>query len=162
MEDDKELYAAYFGRSADYYLEVLERFRNGQQFIFNPYALIMGLLWFLFRKLYRETLMFFAISVLLGLMQAYFFKVPAIAPYQQSIGFAITILLNLSYGIFGNYLYIRKAITDVEFAKSQSANKEEVLSYLSNKGGTTMHPVFLLIILFLAYVLFVQYYAGAM
>lgn len=162
MEDDKDLYAAYFGRSADYYLDVLERFRNGQQFVFNPYALLLGLMWFLFRKMYRQALMFFAISTLLGLMQTYFFRFPAIAAYQQSIGFVVTILLNLSYGVFGNYLYMRKAIADVEFAKSQSANKEDVLAYLSNKGGTTMHPVFILIILFLLYFVFLRYYAGAL
>jgi hypothetical protein len=162
MEDDKELYAAYFGRSADYYLDVLERFRNGQQFVFNPYALLLGMMWFLFRKMYREALMFFAISALLGLMQTYFFRIPSIAAHQQMIGFMVTILLNLSYGVFGNYLYMRKAITEVEFAKSQSANKEEVLGYLSNKGGTTMHPVFILIILFLLYFLFLRYYAGAL
>lgn len=161
MEDDKELYAAYFGRSADYYLDVLERFRNGQQFVFNPYALLLGLLWFLFRKLYRQALMFFVISVLLGLLQTYLFRLPAISAYQQTIGFVVTILLNLSYGIFGNYLYMRKAITDVEFAKSHSADKEEVLGYLSHKGGTTMHPVFILIILFLAYLLLVQHFVGA-
>ena len=162
MEDDKDLYTAYFGSSADYYLDVLERFRNGQQFVFNPYALIMGLIWFLFRKLYREALMFFAISVSLGLMQTYLFRFPAIAAHQQSISFMATILLNLSYGVFGNYLYMRKAITEVEFAKSQSADKEEVLGYLSNKGGTTMHPVFILIILFLVYFLLVRHYVGAL
>ena len=95
-------------------------------------------------------------------MQTYFFKIPSIAAHQQSIGFMVTILLNLSYGVFGNYLYMRKAITEVEFAKSQSANKEEVLSYLSNKGGTTMHPVFILIILFLLYFLLLRYYASAL
>lgn len=162
MEDDKELYAAYFGRSADYYLEVLERFRSGQQFVFNPYALLLGLIWFLFRKMYREALMFFAISVMLGLLQTYLFRLPAVAAHQQFIGFTATILLNLSYGVFGNYLYMRKAITDVEYAKSQSSDKEEVLGYLSNKGGTTMHPVFILIILFLLYLLLVQHFAGAL
>lgn len=159
MEDDKELYAAYFGRSADYYLEVLERFRNGQMFVFNAYALLLGLFWFLFRKMYRETIMFFAISMMLGFLQTYIFRMPAIAPHQQTIGMVLTILLNLSYGIFGNYLYMRKAIADVEFAKSQSASKEEVMGYLSNKGGTSMHPVFILIIIYLVYILLLQRFA---
>lgn len=156
MEDDKELYAAYFGRSADYYLEVLERFRNGQMFVFNPYALLLGLFWFLFRKMYRETVMFFSISLILGFLQTYLFRLPAIAPHQQTIGLIMTILLNLSYGIFGNYLYMRKAIADVEYARSQSVNKEEVLGYLSGKGGTTMHPVFILIIIYLLYIVLLQ------
>lgn len=159
MEDDKELYAAYFGRSADYYLEVLERFRNGQMFVFNPYALLLGLFWFLFRKMYRETIMFFAISMMLGFLQTYMFRMPAIAPHQQTIGMVLTILLNLSYGIFGNYLYMRKAIADVEYAKSESSSKEEVVGYLSNKGGTTMHPVFILIIVYLVYILLLQRFA---
>lgn len=159
MEDDKELYAAYFGRSADYYLEVLERFRNGQMFVFNPYALLLGLFWFLFRKMYREAIMFFAISMMLGFLQSYMFRMPAIAPHQQTISMVLTILLNLSYGIFGNYLYMRKAIADVEYAKSQSSSKEEVVGYLSNKGGTTMHPVFILIIIYLVYIVLLQRFA---
>jgi hypothetical protein len=160
MEDDQELYAAYFGRSADYYLDVLERFRNGQRFVFNPFSLIMGLMWFLFRKLYREAFMFFFISILLGFMQTYIFRFPVIAAHQQSISFVVTILLNLSYGIFGNYLYMRKAMKEVAFAKSQSASKDDVLAYLSYKGGTTMHPVFILIILFLVYLLLLKHFAG--
>lgn len=159
MEDDHDLYAAYFGRSADYYLYVLERFRAGQPFVFNVYALLFGLFWFLFRKMYRETLMFFAISLMLGFLQTYLFHFPSLAAYAKPIGMMLTLLLNLSYGIFGNYFYMRKAISEVEYAKTQSANKEEGLSYLSNKGQTTLHPVFLLIIVYLVYIILLQRFA---
>jgi uncharacterized protein DUF2628 len=156
MEDDKDLYAAYFGRSADYYLEVLERFRNGSRFVFNPYALLLGQFWFLFRKMYLEVFVFFSISVLLGLAQTWLFKIPAISVYRQQIGLIIPIALNLSYGFLGNYLYMRKAIKDVEHAKSNSSDKELLKAYLSSKGGTTMHPVFILIIVYLVYILLMQ------
>jgi hypothetical protein len=156
MENDKELYAAYFGRSADYYLHVLERFRNGSRFVFNPYALLLGQFWFLFRKMYLEVFVFFSISVVLGLAQFYLFRQPTISHYQQQIGFVLTIGLNLSYGFLGNYLYMRKAIKDVEYAKSNSADKELLYAYLSSKGGTTMHPVFILIIVYLVYIILVQ------
>lgn len=156
MENDKELYAAYFGRSADYYLDVLERFRNGQRFVFNWYSLLLGLFWFLYRKMYRETIMFFTISVMLGMVQTLMFRDPSMAVYQQKINFMATILLNLSYGIFGNYLYIRKAIAEVEYAKTQSPDPVELTNYLSQKGGTTMHPVFILIIIYLLYIVLLK------
>ena len=79
MEDDKDMYAAYFGRSTDYYLAVLERFKNGSRFVFNPYALLLGHFWFLFRKMYIEVFVFFSISVLLGVAQVYLFKLPGVA-----------------------------------------------------------------------------------
>lgn len=156
MEDDKELYAAYFGRSADYYLQVLERFRNGSRFVFNPYALLLGQFWFLYRKMYLEVFVFFSLSVVLGIAQFYLFKQPAISPYQQQIGFVMTIALNLSYGFLGNYLYMRKAIKEVEYAKSNSSDRELLNAYLNSKGGTTMHPVFILIIIYLVYIILVQ------
>jgi hypothetical protein len=156
MEDDKELYVAYFGRSADYYLEVLERFRNGSRFVFNPYSLLLGQFWFLFRKMYLEVFVFFSLSVVLGLAQFYLFKLPSVSGYQQQIGLIMTIGLNLSYGFLGNYLYMRKAIKDVELAKSNSSDKELLKAYLSSKGGTTMHPVFILIIVYLVYIILVQ------
>lgn len=147
--EDEELYIAYFQKSANYYLNILQKFRNGYRFVFNPYALLAGLLWFLYRKLYKETIVIVFISVSLNIIENNVFLNPAIKPYSRQIALSVSILLNASYGIFANYLYIKKAIKQVEYAKTNFINKDDAQAYLYGKGGTTMHPVFILIILFL-------------
>lgn len=46
MEDD-ELYATYFKKDIEYYLNRLERYRNGNKYVFNVYAFFFGIFWFM-------------------------------------------------------------------------------------------------------------------
>jgi hypothetical protein len=72
--EDIELYDAYFGRSSDYYLEKLERAKIHNKITFNPYALLLGLFWFIYRKLWLEFLLIAVILVVLKFNLKYFFN----------------------------------------------------------------------------------------
>jgi len=148
--DDKEFYNAYFQRSPEYYLTVLEKYATGQKFVFNPYALLTGLFWFLFRKLYKETMIVIAILIIWNTMENYY-------GLGKQVSLFFSIAISASYGVVANNLYMKKAIKQVEAAKVNFSNREDIIAYLSTKGGTTLHPVFIAIILFLLCIVLLNY-----
>ena len=53
--DDKYL-IAYSGKQSEYYLEKYKSYKSGDKFSFSAWAFLVGVLWFLYRKLWFEAL----------------------------------------------------------------------------------------------------------
>ena len=57
--NSNQLYEDFFQKNNSYYLEQLKYYNNGKKFRFSYAALIFGLFWFLYRKMYLEFFLIF-------------------------------------------------------------------------------------------------------
>jgi len=144
---DIELYEIFFSKRKDYYIEKLHLNVEGKRFTFNYAPLIFGIFWFLYRKMYLESLIIFLIlfaesnfenMVLIKLIGA-----------EETKLFSIffTIISSIIAGFIGNLLYINFAKKNIIKSKNNYVDFEERKDYLLKKGGTSFIPVILVIFL---------------
>lgn len=143
MEDDK-LYAAYFKKDIDYYLNAIERDRNGSTYFFNVYAFFFGIFWFMYRKMYRESCIIILVIVVEGYLEDKFtasMSETAIKVVSRISTIAIGIIVSM----LANAIYIRKAENVIGKAKQELTDQEVLISHLQQKGGVSYR--FLIIVL---------------
>ncbi len=135
---DENLFRAYIGPRADYYLAQFRKFFlvPGGQFTFtwNWAAFAFGFWWFLYRKMYLWALAAFLLSNILG--SIFFFHGP--------LG---VLFIHLGYGVLGNYLYFRHVRSKVAEAAMNIPAREKLIAYLARTGGTNNWVVWLGLIL---------------
>ena len=52
---DEKYLIAYFGKQSEYYLEKYKSYKSGDKYSFSVWAFLVGVLWFLYRKLWLEA-----------------------------------------------------------------------------------------------------------
>lgn len=153
--EDQELYMAYFGNDADYYLERLIKVQNGKRFIFNAYAFFLGIFWFAYRK------MFLVVGIFLALLALELILVEIFFPYSDTT--AYDRLMNIVYatvmGGFANYWYMIAAEKKIEKAKSLFSNQEDRIEYLKQNGGTNIGYAFAVVGILIALIVFLVFVA---
>lgn len=135
MEDDK-LYAAYFKKDIEYYLNTFERYRNGNKYVFNVYAFFFGVFWFMYRKMYREAL----IIILVIVAEGYLEDILTAGMNETAIKVVTrisTIAIGIIVAMLANALYIRKAESIIGKAKQEQTDQEDLISDLQKKGGVS-------------------------
>ena len=110
MKHSEEHYRIYFGRKADYYLDVVKDFESGKKVVFNIFSFFFGLFWMLYRKLYVPILV-----VVILLFVEVMIEQLTLAAMNASSG-TETLIDRLSmiawgtlFGLFGNRIYVGKA-----------------------------------------------------
>ena len=125
--------AAYVGERHAYYWKQWQPVLGGKPRPSpNGAALIVGPLWMLHRKLYREFFFVFiwlrAVEVVLEIMGA----TPRQANGVTALAFA------LIAGLFGNVLYLRRARIVIADAREQEGDLERRSALLRKRGGTSV------------------------
>ena len=133
--NDLELYSAFFMNDKEYYLKQLEKYQSGKRLNFNFSVIALGISWFIYRKLYKESIVIFLIIA--GLTALNFLL---IKPYLGKEGnvlffliFALTFWAVL--GFIANKIYIKKAELTVAAAKLNFQDDTEIRSEVIKKGG---------------------------
>lgn len=139
---DLELYGLFFMNDKAYYLKQLEKYRTGKRLSFNFSVVGLGIIWFIYRKLYRESLI---ISIIIAGITALNFLL--LAPYLGNGGKAIFFLLFAFtfwaiLGSIANRLYIKKAESVIISAKSNFEDTVQITNEVSAKGGVNAIGVF--------------------
>lgn len=153
-EPIEEQYRIYFGRSDDYYYEKTLRIQSGKRFSFNPYALIFGLFWLLYRKQYKTIFLFTIFNIVVGIIEILiceFFGlsegVVKVIEYFTTIGICGTAL-----GFYVNQNYIKNARKKILRIVEEYPQESEQIRLIEKSGGITLIPfliIFLLLILFI-------------
>lgn len=133
MENDNALYDAFFQKETAYYHAKLERFNNGEKYMFNLAAFLFGLAWMLYRKMYVEAAVLFGIIFFEGLVEQSLFGSNSESKF---IGLIINIITAFTLGTLANLFYLQKAQRAVALAKAKFSNNDERLDYLKKTGGT--------------------------
>lgn len=145
MINDIELFENFFQEKKDYYLEKLELYRQGIKITFNFTALIFGLFWFLYRKMYLEAAIIYSFIVVESMGEQIF--LPQLIGQDNSFIFSIisTVMIFLIVGFTGNVLYIKKSLRVVHKAKKITSDVEEQKTWIYKKGGTSFIYIGLII-----------------
>lgn len=143
-----ELYEAYFQDSSNYYLKQLNYYEKGKKFRFSFSAVLFGVFWFLYRKMYLEFFVIIIIFYAESQFENYVLAELIGTEQTELFSFAVDIILMVILGIIGNNLYLKKAKRMVEQAQITSADPEQQKEFLAKKGGTSIVLVMIAFALF--------------
>jgi hypothetical protein len=139
-------YRLFVGRRSNYYLRQWRRLRHGQWLTFNSSSFLFGILWLLYRRMFRTAFLFLAVFLAEGFVEALFFRAWNIVPPLWWVG-TRTLIFALLLGVLGNWLYLLHTREKVRQITRfyEPGEREEIMRLL---GGTSWWPVvlFLLII----------------
>src|SRR5438128_9616888 len=105
MATDTALFEEFFQKSKSYYLDKLTKYQSRQKFTFNVFAFLFGIFWFLYRKMYIETIAILVLLILEALFETFILGQDA----DNMINVIITIASATIIALLANYFYIRKA-----------------------------------------------------
>ncbi|NML58846.1 DUF2628 domain-containing protein [Chryseobacterium cheonjiense] len=143
-----ELYEAYFQDSSNYYLEQLNYYEKGKKFRFSFSAVLFGVFWFLYRKMYLEFFVIIIIFYAESQFENYVLAELIGTEKTKLLSFVISIILTITMGIIRNNLYLKKAKRMVEQAQMTSIDPEQQKEFLTKKGGTSVLFVMIAFALF--------------
>lgn len=147
MMNEENYLLAYFGPQAEYYLQKHKAFHSGKKFTFNVSALLAGLFWFLYRKLYAQAAMLFVLyNVFVYLTTLLNDFVIMDVKIRDTIKFLPIVILPVICGFVGNNLYVKKSDKQIRMLLSQTENEEERIELLKATGGIAWTPILLLIL----------------
>lgn len=116
----------------DYFIPRFLNFvQSDNKIAFNWPALLFTSLYFMYRKLYVESIAIFVVSTIIS------YALPKIG--------LITLVINILAGLFFNYLYFLKAEKTVKEAQS-IMNERERDEFLHKKGGTSVIAMIILLV----------------
>lgn len=152
--DKIQLYEIFFQKSNSYYLEQLKYYEQGKKFRFSYSALIFGVLWFLYRKMYLEFFIIFFVFYLETIFENLVLTKLIGIEQTTVVNFSVTIVLLITLGIIGNNLYIKKAKRTLRNAEEKCSEIEKQKEYIFKKGGTSYIYVTILLALFILGIFF--------
>ncbi|MCD7785335.1 MAG: DUF2628 domain-containing protein [Oscillospiraceae bacterium] len=142
-------YSDYVGSNSPYFIPKFVRFENGKKWSFNFSAFFFPHIYFFYRKMIREG----AVMLLLTAL----FSIPTLIYYMYAYGiigeaivsttsFAViynvcsifSYVLSIFAGLFANYIYYRKAKSDLDSIKNGVVEYNSQREALMTKGGTSM------------------------
>jgi hypothetical protein len=152
--DRTDILKAYFLFNSKYYLDKFEKFENGKKISFNFWAGFFGIMWFVYRKMYKQAVIIFFLTFALELISAI---IIAIILYLNSIEFDKSYISIINYiiyaisfvllGFVGNFYYFRKAKTIVNgyIINTDLTNlTSSDLNIIRNRGGVDMKNAIIL------------------
>lgn len=148
--NDLELYGSFFMNDKEYYLKQLDKYRSGKRLDFNFSVIALGIVWFIYRKLYRESLI---ISLIIAASAGLNFLL--IKPHfggEGNIVFFLAFAFSLwtALGFIANKIYIKKAEWIVASAKNHFQDTAQITNEVSTKGG--VNPFGLLIAIIIVFI----------
>lgn len=145
---DLKLYERFFKPDKEYYLMQLEKYESGRKLSFNFSTLSLGILWFIYRKLYIEALQLIVfIAIIAGL---YFYLI------RPLVGDTCNVICVLSFisilwiiiGFSANRIYIKKAKETIRIAKAKYSDEKRIFIAVSDKGGVSSKGLYISIVVF--------------
>ncbi len=143
-------YSEYVGGKFYYYIPKFLRFaKSGSKFSFNFAAFFFPQFWFAYRKMPLYSAIAILASVILGLpsVLVYGSQMGMISlPWLESSGFMmvdtvfylLSNVFSFACGIFGNYLYYRKAKAEVTQIKQSVSDRILAVRKMQMEGGVSM------------------------
>lgn len=118
----------YIQKNIDHYINKFSKMQiSGSKISWNWCAFLFSSYWLIYRKMYKEFAIVAALELLL---------IPAAASMLEALG-ALTIVLSVLVGMFGNYLYMQHIDRLID---NEPVNEVMGLEEYRNKtGGTTYY-----------------------
>ena len=143
-------YSEYVGAKSFYYIPKFLRFaKSGSKLSFNFAAFFFPQFWFAYRKMPLISAITIVLTTLIGIPAAMeslsafgfgefaFMSSPAFA-VVYNICFVLSYAISIFCGVFANYIYYRKAKSDIDKLKSQSDGSLHISAAIKQQGGVSM------------------------
>jgi uncharacterized membrane protein len=151
MEIKEEYYRAFFRESSDYYLEAVANVQAGRKFTINLAAFFLGILWLLYRKMYRVAGVVFVVTLIKSIVEQNIYRSASLSPqtiqYLQVISGIVVAVILCS---IANYLYVLQANRIITETINTYREEEKIIEALHQKGGTSPMVAFLLFVMLIA------------
>lgn len=142
--DKDRLYSIYFASSKEYFFDKLSEFKEGNIYTFNLPSFLFGAVYFFYRKMYKEGIVFFVLIYLeqtLSLNIATTFNLTFM--YGTGYNVFMTFVFALASGFIFNRLYLAKAVKVID--NVQVEEDEEARAFIRKKGGTSIISAMLVV-----------------
>jgi hypothetical protein len=135
-----ELLRAFVGRRAERFLRKWEpRLEGSGPSRFNWPAFFLTGLWFSYRKMYRITMIFYAILLLEGILEEILFVVLlGMEEAPMAIHSGISLIAAVTGGKCGNGWYLNHARRVIAEVRGSGLEGEALLQELRRRGGTNV------------------------
>ena len=147
--------AEFIGPENEYYLDQWSRMQEERTLSFHLWALALGPFWLLYRQLFRETALYVAFFLGLGLLR---WSGIGFWLYENVFLLARVGILHLILGLSANRLYLQSCKRQVEKILSTTEGEEQKEA-LRRKGGVSIPPPIVFLLLSLIW-LISNYYQG--
>ncbi len=150
---EMEKWKGFIVKSTEHYIDMFRKYENKKVFArFNPWAFLWCLPWFLYRKMYLQSII---IAVFMFLIISGFLLLFNVAPFLSIIlMFASIFLFLLTVGLFANAIY--KAHVKREISKPEPNMKRGGTSVAAIIIGSIIYDVAASIFVDIAFALLVQ------
>ena len=140
-DSERRQLAAFVGSKAQYYLNKwapLLRSGTGSAG-FNWAAFFLWGLWLAYRKMYKVTLIFYAIIIVESVFEVVIFVgVMGKPETPQALGPVVLLVVSLICGAYGNRWYLSHARAAVSEHSREGLPGDALLETLSKRGGTNL------------------------
>ena len=139
----------FIQEQADYYIEQWQGIQAGRWWSFNINAFLFSILWLLYRQMIRTSLLVLGVFFFEGYLESLIFRSilsTDVLPWWTAIRVAVFSFL---IGAWGNRLYLRYVTRQIRGIKEEYP-PEEWVGMLHLRGGTSIFPVLLFLLLLLA------------
>ncbi len=156
MEVKDEYLRAFFQKNSDYYIDKWHKFNTGQKVGFKSYALLFGMFWVFYRKMYWEGFVLTIVLLIEGLLETSILGPPETrsADSQKMANALGTIILVLFIGFIGNSLYMRSAKRKISrILANPHVSEELIVERIRKVGGTSFAFLFVIAAIFIVLIL---------
>lgn len=150
MENNTELFEAFFQKEKIYYHEQLQRLNNGERCAFNLAAFFFGMAWMLYRKMYVEVLVLFVVLFFEGFLEQLLIGDNG----PKFISIIINLVTAFFIGSLANFFYLQKAKRCVELVKVKFIDNQERIDLLKKKGGTNLVLLIVVVVIILVLIVY--------
>ena len=140
-------YAAYVGTNSGYFLPKFQKFAKGKSVSINFCAFLFPAVYYCYRKLYWQGILFFLLNAAVLLGNVAFYLVGSLysdhttafqTVYWVSSSLSILQLMcNLLSGLFANWLYYRKVRKDLQKCQKRKLPPKQYRSYIKKHGSVS-------------------------
>ena len=137
---------------ADYYIEQWQAIQAGRWWSFNINAFLFGILWLLYRQMIKTAALFLGVYLIEGYVESLILGSllrPDVLPWWTAVRVGIFSFL---IGAWGNRIYLNHVTRQIRSIKEEYP-PEEWVGMLHLRGGTSIFPVLLFLLLLLAAIL---------
>lgn len=142
---EKDLLIAFVGIQHDYFLD---KWKDMDQIIrsFNIAAFFLTFLWFLYRKMYLEFIIFLVVLIAWIAFDLSFLEPILSVPVFDVYNKISTILVGFIFGVFSNYLYLKSAQRKINKLKMEGYSESELFKKVKKAGGTSILSVIIVFV----------------
>ncbi len=150
-EENIDYYQHFFGDHSDYWTQEAVQLEMQGRTRFNFYAFLFSVAWFLYRKMYRESLIVLMILFAISWIQDLIYSQGQLSQEQFILmNMVVTIIVSIILGILANRLYIQHCNRKVAEILAENSEEDHRVHGLKARGGTNLAlAVVLMVALFI-------------